>query len=234
MRPHPHHGRARSPLAVALFDNHPTTRTHLTPSFRPPTYPRAGGGDQICESRCRGGLESAGFTGNHPFRTRKWGLRALIVARVVVWSCSVYPTRRLRAEYGADPQQHTRTHTTGATLADHPIRSHSNTNRRTTDTHETAHVHNPIVRIRCARGGPKPITSHHHHPPALTRDTRTTHRPHSCIASLRACLFSVLILGCILVALWLTFGALLVPVGSLCFAVNSGRPKNEHATLDVK
>ena len=41
----------------------------------------------------------------------------------------------------------------------------------------------------------------------------------SCVKNLHltsspACLFSVLILGCILIALWFTFGVFLVPVGS--------------------
>ena len=36
--------------------------------------------------------------------------------------------------------------------------------------------------------------------------------------SSRACLFLLLILGCILVALWLTFGTFLVPIGFFCFA----------------
>ena len=34
------------------------------------------------------------------------------------------------------------------------------------------------------------------------------------LTSFPACLFSVLILGCILIALWFTFGVFLVPVGS--------------------
>ena len=49
----------------------------------------------------------------------------------------------------------------------------------------------------------------------------TTWHPNrpSCVQNLHltsspACLFSVLILGCILIALWFTFGVFLVPVGS--------------------